>query len=733
MEFKKTHFSESISLLEADPIGDGDIWDVKVIKEGLNVSGTREYTPKALSDIVEIMKQTPNQCFVDHPTSSENSERSERSVRELLGWYTDPKLIGGEVHAKLHLLNSGPAASVAAMIKEAAQRGNPSLIGLSIRGIGDNEVVRESGKIFERVHHVTDLVSTDVVTRPGAGGRLISIAENENAELRRFYMELSEMSVEDILKARPDLADALKTKEEKPKEEADKDKKKDEDGYAPPKGEDEDEDEEKKKKKEMKETEAPKAPNLEEANKVLEEIRKTGEAVRQDRCKVMLDKALSESQLPKPVIERMQKQWKGKVFEESEIAEAIASEQSLWDTVLGSSSKREYTPVKITRDERETFVKRLEATLRGEPVDGVEGFSGLIEAYCAFKGTPATYPINPEIPQRILGEANGYDSPQKPRNIQESLTYMQESVGQLSTWSTVLGDAMYRVVLQRYDEDEHDWRQWCTHVVNSKDLRPVYFSRVGGYTMTPAVAEGGTYQEATIPAEEAITADPSAAKYGVLQPVTKEMIIRDDVALVQRIPLELGGAFKERQYQTLMDLMRSNTAVWDTIALANASHSNYSTTALSAASLLTATSGMRAQTPPGATDRLMGIKPKYLFVPPELEEVAWSLQVSDVMVLSSSYNATQPNIFKSKYGIQHQVVDYWTDATNWWLMADPKRPGVNTFGVVVYPNEKPQLAIQDAATAGSVFTADKVTFKVSGYFKVVVLDYRPFFGNIVAG
>lgn len=41
MEFKKTHFSESISLLEADPIGDGDIWDVKVIKEGLNVSGTR--------------------------------------------------------------------------------------------------------------------------------------------------------------------------------------------------------------------------------------------------------------------------------------------------------------------------------------------------------------------------------------------------------------------------------------------------------------------------------------------------------------------------------------------------------------------------------------------------------------------------------------------------------------------------------------------------------------------
>lgn len=765
---RRANIAEAIRIVESEPGTEGDVWNVEVLKEGMNVSGTRCYAPKSLRSVAKSMENL--QCYIDHPVPNDVEARPERSVRELLGWYTGGKVKSGVVQAKLHLLNSGPGKDIVAMIKEAAQRGNPSLVGISIRGTGDVEETNEKGHIYEMVHDIVSLESSDIVTKPGAGGRLLSVAESENQKLREELMKLEEMSVEELLKARPDLMVALEAKKKEDKEYQEYLEYKEKKAKAKKAKESEEDVDEKKKKEEDEEYEEYAKPNknkkgekvkcseedkkveeseeikkLETTRKAVEESLKTlnaqTEEIKRESSKVVVDRELAavKGQLPDPIIERLRKGFEGKVVDIKAVQEAIAGEKSIYDQILPPETRFE-PRAKITKDTAETNIKRLEAMLYNgqKDKDGNEPFHSIHEAYFAFKGWTPTYPMSADAALGMVKEAKGYMSPVTPRTLQESLRHIQESVGQISSWTYALGDTMYRVVLRRYDEDPHEWRWACSQYVESRDLRPVYFSRTGEYTMTPAVAEGGTYQEATFPSEEAITADVSAAKYGILQPVTLEAMIRDDVHVLQQVPLKLGAGFKERQFQTLFNLLASNTAITfgDSAALAHTTHSNKGTTALSAATLILGIKAVRDQLPSGATDRPMGITPKYLLVPNDLDDLGWRLITSDVRIILEASNtpggaATEPNIFKAKYGLAVQVVDYWSDTDNWWLMVDPKRAGCDTFGVVVYPNEKPRLEVQDDVTAGSVFTADKITWKVSGWFKVVVLDYRTFYGAIV--
>lgn len=825
-------FAESIRFVE--PVIDesteatgGDVWLVDIIKEGLNLSGTREYTKGALESMVPFVNGL--QAFVDHPTNAESNERQERSIKDLLGWYSEPKVTseaGTDIlQAKFHLLTSGPAAPVAAMIKEAATKGNLNLVGISIRGVGDYQTVNEGGRIFDRVFSIKNLLSADLVTRPAAGGKLLSLAESLNEELRRFYMELEKMSVEELLAARPDLknlfseagpyrnigfisvlkgddgklyytddvgdvyplddyikkftdvadeeeeAEEVNPLEEKPPESSETIEpvieQKDDDKEDP---EDKNKDDEDKKKRKMKETapeqetqkeaeekmsehtedaevkESAQAPVskdtiLEEALKPINDIKADMVRMQERYCASLVESELSKVRLPDVLKDQVRKTFAGKVFEESELTDVIAEQVDIFDKLFSNQGEvgRQFNRVQISKTPAESVSKRLEATLYGAAIvdpDGTsyEPYSGLIEAYYSFNGQVPTYPLNYQAVSNMVKESHGYVG-------MNSGGLLQEATVISTTWSTVLGNTVNRVLLRHYSEQPYEWRWATSQVVMSRDLRPYTFSRLGGYTQPPSVAEGGTYQEESNPSEEAVTITP--VKYGTLQPLTLEAILRDDVRAFQRVPLQLAAAFKMRQFATVFDLLANNTATeYDSLALSHTTHANNSTVALSGAEIATGIRLMRSQTPPDATDRPIGLRPRYLIVPNELEEHAYRLVTSDVAPGSNPGNApnsaqpgngTEPNIMRGKYGLQLVVMDYWTDVSDWWLMADPRVPGTETLGVVVGPNGvEPTLDIQDEATVSSVFTADKITFKVRGWFAADILDHRPFVGGIVA-
>jgi len=76
------------------------------------------------------------------------------------------------------------------------------------------------------------------------------------------------------------------------------------------------------------------------------------------------------------------------------------------------------------------------------------------------------------------------------------------------------------------------------------------------------------------------------------------------------------------------------------------------------------------------------------------------------------------------------VVDYWTDADNWWLVADPKLAPTFELGFL-NGKQEPELLSQNDPTQGSLFSADKVSYKIRHIYGGAVLDWRSYFGGIV--
>jgi hypothetical protein len=101
-------------------------------------------------------------CYVDHPSASEETDRPERSVKDLAGCLeTDAVFRDNGLHAKLRVYSSHRE-----FISERA-----SQIGLSIRGDGEiSERGSDGAPVFSRI---TKAYSVDFVTQAGRGGRLV--------------------------------------------------------------------------------------------------------------------------------------------------------------------------------------------------------------------------------------------------------------------------------------------------------------------------------------------------------------------------------------------------------------------------------------------------------------------------------------------------------------------------------------------------------------------------------
>jgi len=76
-------------------------------------------------------------------------------------------------------------------------------------------------------------------------------------------------------------------------------------------------------------------------------------------------------------------------------------------------------------------------------------------------------------------------------------------------------------------------------------------------------------------------------------------------------------------------------------------------------------------------------------------------------------------------------VPIWSDANNWFLMADPADIVCIEIGFLD-GKEEPEIFIQDMPNVGSMFSHDKLTYKIRHIYGGVNTDYRGADGNIVA-
>ncbi|MBN8715215.1 MAG: hypothetical protein J0H50_14845 [Xanthomonadales bacterium] len=289
-----------------------------------------------------------------------------------------------------------------------------------------------------------------------------------------------------------------------------------------------------------------------------------------------------------------------------------------------------------------------------------------------------------------------------------------------STFGDVLGDSITRAMIRDYGNltSWSDWR-WLCDVVPVTDFRTQERTRIGGFGNLPAVAEGAAYTELSAPGDEA--ASYAISKRGGLQTVTLEAIANDDVGLLRRIPRMLATAAGRTLYEFVYGFVDGNAAIYDSVALFHATHANLGTAALDATSLAAARLAMFKQTELSSAKRL-GIPLRHLAIPSDLETTAHDLFARSTNLDKTFVQSMDPTV---------HVVTHWTDANNWYATAD--NADVPLIELGFYGGQQdPELFVQDQPTSGSVFSNDKITYKIRHIYSGAVRDYRGFYGAIVA-
>ena len=686
---------EVVSLIEAkEGEAAGRSWDVVLIRPGKSKNMT--YYPEAvLQKAANLFEGAPALSRSD----DEHSWDANRSVKNIVGIFKEVAYRESALRGKLIILESG--AWLHDKMVEARALGTPNLFGLSIVAGGTATIKKHKGEMVRYVESIDRVSSVDPVINPAAGGRFVKLAAAENAslegeiEMLKKWLKLIEAKRPDLLKGK-DLEAITETEimalaDQCMLTEAEITALK---APTPPAS-----------------TDPPATTvNLTEAET------RIAEAEKRFTCRMLLGEKLAECKLPPATVTRIRENFNGKIFTEAEIDAGIKAERdylALFDKtgqVQGAGGQ-----TGITVDVRE------------RKVAAVRGFF-MREAQKVGDEMVAPYRSLKDMYQDITGDKYLTGQLREAVNLRQMVDFpvmghFAESMLS-TTLADILYDAMHKKMIADYRMPGMDqWRLLVSDIVPVQDFRKNYRGRMGGYADLPAVTEGSNYDPLTSPGDE--KAYYEITKRGGTEDITLEMIANDDVGAVRKIPDRLALAAKSTLFNFVIGLMTSNpTLTYDSAALfVAAGHANYSASglSLSAASLNTIRIAMRDQTPYGQTNIPLGIVPKFLWIPNELEDLANKLCNANVSLVSAgtTENSDMPNLH---HGITPVVMDIWTDADDFYVSGPRENPMIELG--FFQGREEPELFLQSQPTQGSMFLADKLTWKIRHIYGGHWLDHR---------
>lgn len=664
--------AEGLIMESVEPTG--SVIDVLLIQAGMS-KNRRRYSEAVLRESVPLFEGA--RAFagkgVDH-----NPE--ERGVKSLVGWYTGARWVQDAPHpTKKNQRVSGVAANfhiseaapwLRSMMADAIKRGKPDLVGFSIVGDGETSVVRESRQQYIDVTKINTIESVDVVVNPAAGGmpmRLVASAE------AMPQVDWGTMNRDEAIRF---IAEGVVLPEEL-----------------------------KRARKDLYEqllAEAVDALKAQKENGTVENQTETPTVeVVTEKVGAILTKALVEARLagvtlPDSAKKRVRETTEGKVLDEQQIDAAIKSEADYVADLTTPVVADAGAVVSDVKSEQERVTEGVYNILSGKSNQSIKGLYVDLSGDRSFTG-----------------------------KIQEG-SRLTEALSS-SSFAEILGDSITRRLLDFYNQPNLDqWRKLVT-VGSVNDMRTQRRVRFGGYNNLSTVTEGSAYGALTSPTDEEATYAPS--KKGGTEVITMEMIVNDDLGAIRDIPRRLGRAAAQTLHEFVFDFYKDNAAIYDSVLLFHASHNNLDSKVFSAANLKNARLQMLKQTDMSNSKRL-GITPRYLIVPVDLEHDVFTVLNSIVLPSGAGVAAPSDANYTRTYGLEVVSVPYWTDANNWFLSASPMDVPTIEIGFL-NGREEPELFVQDEPTNGSMFSNDKITYKVRHIYGGAVLDYRGLQGNIV--
>lgn len=685
--------------------------EVVCIRPGLSRNGNF-YGPDCLAEALPLFEGA--RCYIDHAESV-------RSVRDLAGTYRAPR-IGeqGEVRATLRVARN--AEWLWEMIRESVEDGT-DLVGLSIdvsAAVREGEVEGTPARIVERI---TALHSVDVITRASAGGGFAKILEADNQSW--WDQDLPDNEAASALAQHAAASAVPISRQQQPIAagqvapvqfglsaaqpiaggqiqlggsyvvEADRD-------LTPPSGS-----EEPPFGTALREQRTAALPSpADEVTRLLEEVRREREILAGEK---RLDRALRESGLPAPAVRRLEDRLRGQALGESEITRAVEEERAFLAELVGAGLIRGMgfeKSARVTMSESERLQKAFDQLFDIQEGEPAPRLSGIREAYVV-----ATRDV----------EISGLTDPAR----------LREADTTTASFSYLLGTSMNKRLLKDYQAWPSEWQKFCT-ITPIKDFKQQDRIRLGAFGSLATVAEDTAYTSITLADTKA---SYTPAKRGNLVAVTRETIVNDDLYAIKQIPGKLAVAAAFTLAEFVYGLLAANgAAIYDTFKLFDSvNHNNTgivtanlgtpgSGAALAGAAMQTAITKMRRQT--NLAGKPIGLKPRYLVVPPELEFTAM-VTTKSAGAPGSNYNDINPVMGYAEVIVAPQL----SSPTLWMMVSDPRVIDTLEIGFVG-GQMNPQLFIQDQPLFGNNFTNDVITYKVRHEYGGAVVDYRGFYlGN----
>jgi hypothetical protein len=269
-------------------------------------------------------------------------------------------------------------------------------------------------------------------------------------------------------------------------------------------------------------------------------------------------------------------------------------------------------------------------------------------------------------------------------------------------------------LIRAYDVAPSNWHK-IVNVIPLQDMKPVTRLRRSDTDRYLEVAEAAEHVQGDYSTYK-VEYVPKKYERGVN--FTWEMLINDDLGAFRNIGRDLGLAAQNTVNDFVIGFIRDNPTIYDGKHLFHNDHDNLGSTALAEGPLAAAITAMRKQTSEKGVPLL--IEPGFLVVPPELEFTAKKL-VNSTLVPGGNYNDI--NVVR---GLCEVLVEpLLTDSNNWYLVAKPSTVATIEMGFLG-GRETPEILVKED------FDRDVVWYKGRLVFGGAVLDYRGFYGAIVA-
>lgn len=401
--------------------------------------------------------------------------------------------------------------------------------------------------------------------------------------------------------------------------------------------------------------------------------------------------------LPAPAREKLQGQLDALArFTEADVDQLIAGERSYLARMTESGAVRMGDGARIQVGDRTENIKDMLDAFFNPAHKNHRNTGSFRECYIEITGD-----------RRVTGRLTDCDLPRLRESLGEASDFREAITS--STFANVLGDSITRRMLDVYGQqtDLQAWRNVAS-VTSVNDFRTQERTTMGGYGNLPAVAQNADYVALTSPSD--LKATYAVTKRGGLETLTLESIVNDDASMIRRIPVEMAMAAANTLYEFVFDFLRTNPTIYDAAALYTGGKGNLFSTAFSATQFAVHRLAMGKMTRLSSAKR-RGVTPKWLLVPMDLQEEAFNAfqrnQNNDPLFVAT----VQPRVI---------VPAYWTDANDWVTVADPMDLPVLEIGFL-NGQQEPETFVQDMPNVGSLFTSDRITYKIRHIYSGAVL------------